>query len=584
MIAAAWVEAKPSGFSSAQGLLSAAGLCPPRICEDPGGHWYVEAYAGDTIGDACATPGLVREVATLLATVHGQPTAWFDELRDWMSMRYPVLAQVPAGNPAWWHVAKSVHFAEHVSEAELGRVAASGPFPLTAAGARLVTTHGDVHRGNLVRVNDELQLIDLEFAVVNFAIHDLCYACSTICDRPALRDEFARAYLLASGLPASDADVFALCLDIERCKMATVFFDDNAPWVYDETKRGHEIRGWETYLEYVEVADHSATDAALAADIVVSGFSRCARAMELHSLQGRPCVGLPVTVHDAVPDDGSRGRLLVNWDGTLQWCGVPWRGLVLGVTGEGEVILVHCSDRERALRLDLAESEVPITWIQPPCGEPTRLLLTGGANRNALVLGADSHKHLDNDVEFAALGDAANALTVHIEPDGVIRLANNPRQAFDVESGVIEEGRRVLIFHIHDGENQRFATNDDRTISPVGRRELVWGMRGRQLRLVGRDDADRLTFATTQRSPAAVPGRRTFGRGDRVVNDRGSVLCLESHPGKALAVRPGSGGEGYRKLRLAPRGEATAFVATADGLLCADGSGVVALGIPGFRP
>lgn len=561
---------------TAQRLFSQAGVSPARICEDPGGQWYLEEFGGDTLASALATTSLLQEVAALVARVHAIPVHWFDDIRLRMRRRYPGLSDVPVGSCVWWHVAKSIHFAEHVSAQELRALAEAGPFPVSPAGSRLVTSHGDVHRGNLVTVGGELRLIDLEFALVGCAVHDLCYATAMLCETSEQTNEFLRSYLSASGLPAGSRDVRALRLDVERCRMAMVFFDVNSPWAFDEAEQHFRIGDWASYLQYVAVADRALADADLADDMVSNGFSACAPAMAITNRLGKPCVDATVTVHDMLPEDESRAELTINWDGTLQANAVPWRGLVLGLNERDEVVLVPWSDRERALRLDLAAGRLPVTGIVAPRRISVPLLLSGRHAGQALVLAAASSKHFGNLVQSAELGDAASALRVHLEADGMVRLAAEPRQVFSCDNGSIEEGRRLRLYLAHGAEHQKFRFNADLAISPVGSTELVWGMRDDALCLVANDDTDRLTF-----DDSLVWGSPLIRPAGAAVEEpaAGHLLELASHPGKALSVGSTGVGSGSSRLEVVPLAYAKHFTIARRRLAVVDGGRVVAVGV-----
>jgi hypothetical protein len=55
---------------------------------------------------------------------------------------------------------------------------------------------------------------------------------------------------------------------------------------------------------------------------------------------------------------------------------------------------------------------------------------------------------------------------VHNEFGDYIKLSHKPGHQFDVAEGKWHEGNMVVIYKDHNGENQWFVINDDRTISP----------------------------------------------------------------------------------------------------------------------
>ena len=83
------------------------------------------------------------------------------------------------GNHAWWYSARMQEWLKGVGGDEMATWAAIMPKPSSALGGRVVTSHGDFHGGNILRDLEDptvLRVIDLEFATVYYAAHDLAYA------------------------------------------------------------------------------------------------------------------------------------------------------------------------------------------------------------------------------------------------------------------------------------------------------------------------------------------------------------------------------------------------------------------------
>ena len=215
---------------AAHRVFESAGISPPRVAEDPGKEWFVETWAGNRLAESEVSVDLIEEIARLVARVHAIDPAWYEDIRSRHCLRLPALRNAPKGNHIWWYTSLPQQFADEVSEALLRVWINAGPEPATETGSRIVTLHGDVHRGNILRTEEGLRLIDMEAACVGYAIHDLSYSIGYLCETSTHKEAFLRVYLEERGLPASRGDVFALRLDVERCKMATNYFDSQSLW------------------------------------------------------------------------------------------------------------------------------------------------------------------------------------------------------------------------------------------------------------------------------------------------------------------------------------------------------------------
>ena len=144
----------------------------------------------------------------------------------------------------------------------------------------------------MVRADDGARLIDMEGACVTYAIHDISYFIflterqamrqGVRCETDELKQAFVRAYLVKCGLPASPADVLALRLDTERCKMATNWFDSNALMNFLSQRKDGDDLG-PVYPELAAIADRALTDRELAREIVKQGFEHCAAVVDATS-------------------------------------------------------------------------------------------------------------------------------------------------------------------------------------------------------------------------------------------------------------------------------------------------------------
>ena len=156
--------------------LGKAGLAPPRLAF--GADWFIEPWTGSGEYEFDA-PGLPQLLGEKLAELHAVPTEWFDEWRTKLREQHPFLKGTPEGSHIWWF-AKQSHFCKHFlqKKSEEYLKVCCGPLftPRSPAAQRIVTTHGDFHRENVIRTEDGPMLIDLEFTGSTWALHDLGYA------------------------------------------------------------------------------------------------------------------------------------------------------------------------------------------------------------------------------------------------------------------------------------------------------------------------------------------------------------------------------------------------------------------------
>ena len=101
--------------------------------------------------------------------------------------------------------------------------------PVSYAGQRIVTTHGDFHPGNIIVSNMHgiffIKVVDFEQSHVSFAIQDIsyCFGAKTFKHKET-KLAFAEAYLKELGNSFTESDVHALVLDAERCSLSTAFY------------------------------------------------------------------------------------------------------------------------------------------------------------------------------------------------------------------------------------------------------------------------------------------------------------------------------------------------------------------------
>lgn len=237
---------RPDGVDAAAervtSVLAAAGITPELVAatDDMVVTVLVDA-APVAVADLCkegeAAAALVRVVAEQVAALHAVPPADVgvaarDELAHWMA----VAAErcVAEGKDAWWPTL----------EAEVAAAATTAPPADGGFAAAVVTTHGDLHPGNILVTADGRQchLVDLEHVGPRKAATDLTYFFAVWGDTrytlgwaPSAdavwpyaplhaRRAFAAAYMRKlSGADADPGaeDVDTLLLEVERCAHAT---------------------------------------------------------------------------------------------------------------------------------------------------------------------------------------------------------------------------------------------------------------------------------------------------------------------------------------------------------------------------
>ena len=253
---------------------------------------------------------------------------------------------------------------------------------------------------------------------------------------------------------------------------------------------------------------------------------------------------------------------MINGDGTIQPLASAWPELLfLGIDAKGRACLVPHSEEDAIVRIDLSAG-VPVTGIGP-FGEASAPLLLGDRHAGAALVLAGPR---DQDGSFVGIGDAADALTVHVSPNGVFRVEGPERNTFAVDAL-----GSAWLTPLRRREHVRFVLNDDLTLSMSGMPGHVLGY-GERCRLVRRGHPDRLTFPELAAIwPAGIEAEKNEHIDKRV------RLPLASHPGMALGVSAGAGPEAVKRLCLVDNERAPMFRVSRNGLHIGDSQ--VVLGI-----
>ena len=173
-------------------------------------NWVIEPFAGQK--PEFSTETRMRRIAELAAHLHSVPTDWFAPFRKEMCQKYPCLQNVPVGSLIWPCVAYyDGHLAGYSAE-EMQQLSTAIPEALSMIGAEVVSTHGDLHIGNiLLTADEELVSVDFEFASVSQVRKDLQY---NSWENGSNRRVFCTAYLKARGLTYNKNEVDRLAVDM----------------------------------------------------------------------------------------------------------------------------------------------------------------------------------------------------------------------------------------------------------------------------------------------------------------------------------------------------------------------------------
>lgn len=210
-----WDAISAGRKEAAQLVFARYGLAPCRIAQ--GSDWFVETWAGTTLGTPFALKDATpEEIGTLLAKVHALPTEWFDETRERLMQSYPELRQVPRSSGLWKAGVRHADSFQGLTTEQWDLWKKMMPEMTSPYATKAVTCHGDLHPQNLVRGTDgKIRLIDLEATCVSNAATDFAWAFLLYLDKPGDRRRMAEAYLQASGVQATGAEMDEFLFDCQ---------------------------------------------------------------------------------------------------------------------------------------------------------------------------------------------------------------------------------------------------------------------------------------------------------------------------------------------------------------------------------
>lgn len=530
---------------AASHALAAAGVAPQPIDEYED-QWFIDEWEGDTIDSAGVEQAV--QLGCLLARIHAVPPLWYDSIRESYTSRFPVLSAVPASSSLWFCTARNCWMNENRPEWAVRLFAAEELVAHSLAGKRVCTVHADFHAGNIVHAADGsgLKVVDMEQSGVMSAAFDFAYGFSMgVCQGKNAKLALCAAYLEEAGMPHDAESVKALALDGERLRLTTPLHryfekcnlgdvEPGPPHAVDELLKFRIVKA---------VADAALGDPVIADDIISNGLWESYAVKVALGDRWLPClinpygVGVAVTAHTVqqgtVP---SRNSFALNWDGTIRPLAAPAHfGRVLGAGPTGRVVLTSHSAENR-LVVKIAPG-FPISGYAAPVAGAVKLML-GGAHAGKALVWKSTFKYEGHVVGQIALGEAKDGFSVHFDPCGAIRLAQNPHMAFDIEQGRHVEGTSVNTFTFQDASCHRFSLNHDGTISVADAPQLILALNDQnKLALRGKDtasDEERLLFPCFQpragRQLGDVPPPRAVAAAQPL------RLELTSHPGRAVAL------------------------------------------------
>lgn len=480
-------------------LLYSENLCPRRLCH--GHDWFVEIWEG--YGSPASTPENLVEMAQLMANIHKIPPNWFDKCRSRLRERNPIFLKVPDSDSLWWITClqrETMEIFHKKTEVEIESILDfSSNLPWTDASRRLVTIHGDFHRGNIIQTEEGMKCIDMDFTCVSFAGYDIAVGVHLLCPDDHARRLFLESYLREMGDSCEPTDVENLLFDSHVCLALTHLSALPHFLVPDgKTSTDEAISLLATAKTFVALAKGSPElRAAVIAHGLVGAYIQNTPAQKMPR-RGRQAVREGVGLYvSRIASAGPHHHFVFNWDGTVQpYSADVWRGLVLGVDPcDGTVVLTSYCNESHLLRV-VIHAGLSVTGIQAPTSPAIELFVSlprksvnkkgdGVDTRGALVL-SSTGRYKGFVWESTCLGPRANAVRVHFE-NGLMRLVDRPYKALDCSMGQYHEGNPVVFWFAHGGKSQKFVLNSDKTVSPEQAPGVVLGHKrggGEELALV----------------------------------------------------------------------------------------------------
>ena len=538
-----------------------AGLCPKRLAQK-GDEFFIDEWLQNSknLERSVLDVDLATKMGCLLGKIHQIDPKWYLPHYKSLLEAYPGLIDVPKGSSIWYLIGRNWPLLFKVDYAASMDVWMSKILekqfldleikPVTTAGKRIVTTHGDFDQGNVIESQEGiLNAIDFEQTHVSFAIQDISYFFNSLpcVSNIELKLAFCSAYLAEIGYPHEESDVFDLALDAERCALSSGFM---SPII--EAFIEKELLSFSDVEELQRLklfADATLRDKDLAHEVLKRGMSHC---MPFLCIGNGYDVGSLVSVGDLSLDESeearkSRYQFLINGDGTIMPKNAPsWKGLVLGANLSGEIILTNHCDTERRLELSSTiMKSIFVTGYSIPKSKPFPLLIKSGTySGRAITRSRLTGTWYGNRWFRLTVGHSNNAVSIHFENDGAMRFADHPEQAFNCEHKKYTPGTNVTSYQYHDSDHQKFVRNTDNTISPINNCDMILALEGDCLQLQPRKsihDQDLLIFDLPQWIPiqsllpeSAIDIRE---KDDPVENTISCTLLLDNPKNKGINIQ-----------------------------------------------
>ena len=490
--------------TSAAIAFSNAGLCPKRIYQNAD-KFFIDDWLRNSknLETFHLDVDLVSKMGKVLARIHQIDPSWYNEHYENLIAKYPALVDVPRGSTLWyltggnWPLMSKKENAGSMDEWLTKLSKKQKKFlelettPSTAVGQRIVTTHGDFNPGNLITTDTGLiNVIDFEQTHVSFAIQDISYffghlPCTSNC--PDIKFAFCEAYLKELGYPHEEEDVFALTLDGERGTLSSGFMSPVISTFIENETISEEC--YQDLLRQKLFANVSLKDSTIAHDIIEGGIYHCVPYM---CIGNEYDVGALISAHECNRNEDtdaskSRYQFLINGDGTIMPKNSErWRGLVLGHSRDGDVVLTNHSNSKKRLQLSQETMKnILVTGYPRLKTKPFPLLIkSGNYSGKGIIRSKFKGTYFGNDWYRMSVGDANEAVNIHFENDGAIRFSDKPDQALDCEDeDDYKSGTKVGSYHFTGNKNQKFTRNLDDTISPLENSEVVLAFSGDSLQL-----------------------------------------------------------------------------------------------------
>ena len=560
-------------------LFGNAGISPRRLAEDEDrlfvNEWIKDAKNINELGSDLNIE-IAKELGKLLSKVHSIDTSWYEPFYNYWIEQYPELSIVPRGSSFWYltgrnwpllfgtdhkgsmdkYMKQLVHDCKAYVECEVQ--------PLSSAGKAIVTTHGDYHLGNIIVTESKnFYVVDFEQTHVSSAIQDISYfffafpGCS---DSKSFKLEFCASYLKEMGRPHEESDAFALALDAERCRFSVGFMSPLfEAFVHQEKAKEEDKRRVKLMKVF---ADTFVKDQSKVAKILETAnawsYAPLDNQLPFVCVGNNPEVGALLTIgKPSLEDDENkqedRFQFLFNGDGTIMpKNGERWRGLVLGADESGDVFLVNHCNREKRIKIsDEILKNISITGYPTPKVKSFPMLLKDGEHSGkGIIRSKDKNGHfMGNEWCKLTVGDSKEAIHVHFEKSGAIRLADRTEQSFDCESGQHKPGTEINIYQHQDTEEHQFVRNEDDTISPKKNLDVIITLKEGILALEEKEKAtneQRLVFDI----PEAIGYISLKEESDSADQHKDTNKAEDLNPFTFLLENPNGKGIGFKLLEL----------------------------------